>query len=324
MEKATPLPTSAIARVGVVILAYGSMPVHEPLFEDLLAAGVPPDRVIIVHNPSHQDELPPRRRAVAVAMMAMPRNLGYGAGMNAGIRKCLERGDQLVVLLTQDTRLGEGALQQLLTSARTLPEHGILAPVLMHRGSRRVFSAGGFHDRWGRVDHRRALPGSSVDVQDCDWVDGAALLVRREVFEVAGLLREDWFMYFEDAEFCVRAGRAGWRVGVVSSAIAHQVPGDGRRPGAYHFLYARNALAFARQVGGNRVIPVAIARSLGATFNHARVAFSPRTAANARRLGRTVVLSRLLGIMGYLSRHQGQPPVWLPGRGDVGRTARSE
>jgi len=49
-----------------------------------------------------------------------------------------------------------------------------------------------------------------------DCVSGACLLTRREVFDKVGMLKEDYFMYGEDIEFCYRANKAGWEVGVLS------------------------------------------------------------------------------------------------------------
>jgi len=49
-----------------------------------------------------------------------------------------------------------------------------------------------------------------------DCVSGACLLTKREVFEKVGMLKEDYFMYGEDIEFCYRVNRAGWEVGVLS------------------------------------------------------------------------------------------------------------
>jgi GT2 family glycosyltransferase len=52
------------------------------------------------------------------------------------------------------------------------------------------------------------------DHLDVDWVPGAALIVRREVVEVAGLLSEDVLMYGEDSEWCWRIRKAGFRIGL--------------------------------------------------------------------------------------------------------------
>jgi len=50
-----------------------------------------------------------------------------------------------------------------------------------------------------------------------NYVSGACLLTRREVFKKVGMLKEDYFMYGEDAEFCYRVYKAGWEIGVLAN-----------------------------------------------------------------------------------------------------------
>jgi GT2 family glycosyltransferase len=65
-------------------------------------------------------------------------------------------------------------------------------------------------------------PPMQVTVHECDWVSGASLMVRREVFEQIGLLDEGYFLYFEEADFCSRARKAGWQVWFVpESRVVH-------------------------------------------------------------------------------------------------------
>jgi GT2 family glycosyltransferase len=56
------------------------------------------------------------------------------------------------------------------------------------------------------------------DAHACDWVSGASLVVRREVVEDIGLMDEDFFLYFEEVDFCWRAKKAGWAIWYVPAA----------------------------------------------------------------------------------------------------------
>ena len=58
--------------------------------------------------------------------------------------------------------------------------------------------------RWSGVP---PIADSSHQTQ---WVAGASMMIRREVFDAIGLLDENYFMYFEEVDFCLRAYRAGW------------------------------------------------------------------------------------------------------------------
>jgi hypothetical protein len=78
-----------------------------------------------------------------------------------------------------------------------------------------------------------------------DWVSGACLMIRRDVIEAIGLLDEQYFLYYEEVDFCLRAHRAGWPCWYVPASRVMHIGGQstgvgvrGRRPGrlpAYFF-----------------------------------------------------------------------------------------
>ena len=65
-------------------------------------------------------------------------------------------------------------------------------------------------------------PPAPVATCSVDWVSGASLIVRSEVFRQVGLLDERYFMYYEETDFCLRANRAGWECWYVpASRVVH-------------------------------------------------------------------------------------------------------
>src|SRR5262249_6671991 len=65
-------------------------------------------------------------------------------------------------------------------------------------------------------------PPPQWEAHACDWVSGAALIVRREVLERIGPMDDGYFLYFEEVDYCTRARRAGWEVWFVpQSRIVH-------------------------------------------------------------------------------------------------------
>jgi GT2 family glycosyltransferase len=88
--------------------------------------------------------------------------------------------------------------------------------------------------------------GQYPHASDIDFASGCALLCRRAVLEQAGLLDERFFMYYEDAEWCVRIRKAGFRIVHVPTArVIHKIPLDARSDAPYVTYYmARNRLLF--------------------------------------------------------------------------------
>ncbi len=102
----------------------------------------------------------------------------------------------------------------------------------------------------GRIDWRlgrfREVP--SAGTTDCDFVITCAMVVRRAAFQAAGGFDEDYFVYHEDVDFCVRARRRGFGVRYEPSAVArHKVPPGKRRVPERLYYLLRNKYLFLRK-----------------------------------------------------------------------------
>jgi GT2 family glycosyltransferase len=238
--------------------------------------------------------------------------------MNAGIRAAIDDGARFLLLLTHDARLQPGTLDALLAAAGRAPDVGILGPALWSRAHDRPWSYGAVGAPWEWPTHRAEPPAAdAAGVADCEWVDGSVLLVRRELFEAVGLFEDRYFMYFEEPDLCLRARRAGWRVGVAVDAMAEQSPGVHRRRGAYIYLDARNGLEFARRLGGARCALARARVHLGHSWRltkwYAKDFRDPRVREEVHR----EVAGTMTALAHFARRRWGPPPGWLPGLGDV-------
>jgi len=106
---------------------------------------------------------------------------------------------------------------------------GITAPKIYYaEPPNRIWYAGGEISFWrGTARHpgiRETDRGQHDRARDVDYASGCALLARREVFEKVGLLDEGYPAYFEDADLCMRAARAGFRIRYVPGAkVWHRI-----------------------------------------------------------------------------------------------------
>ena len=85
-----------------------------------------------------------------------------------------------------------------------------------------------------------------------------------------GLLDETLFIYFEEADLCLRATSNGFAVGVVLAAEAEQESGQPARPGFHAYLISRNGLEYARRSAGMLGVGATVRRTLIESFNLAR------------------------------------------------------
>jgi GT2 family glycosyltransferase len=305
--------------LGVVVLCHGpdAQEHVRPLVLELIAQGAAPSNVTIVRNSSASDG-PFEAPAAGITVIKPGRNLGYAGGMNLGICDQQEKGRALILLLTMDVRLDRGAVTRLRAAAERDSEYGIFGPELRWTGTDRK-TWGARWDHVGKVDHVLTLPADydADGIVESDSIDGAVVLVRAKVIEDIGPLHDHLFMYYEETEFCLRAKRAGWRVGVVLGAVAEQSSGETRRPGAFNYLMARNGLEFARLVAGWRGVVATLWRDVVQSWRLLKMRFSPKSDARRRRFATVSLAALWLGVLAFIRRRWGPPPSDLPGSGDM-------
>lgn len=213
-------------------------------------------RIVVVDNGSPADARRRLRDGLdrRVEVVETGENLGYAAGNNVAIGPAVASGTRFVWIVNPDLVVAPDTLGRMVQTARTAPDAGCVGSRVVLGGSDppriwfdggRVDRAGGggsSHPEGGRFEHE--VP--PVGVRDVDFVTGANLLVRREVFEEVGLLPEEYFLYFEETDFQVRARRRGWRSVVDTTARAvHHKRSAARTPAPYYvYYYVRARLLF--------------------------------------------------------------------------------
>ncbi len=195
-------------------------------------AAIPGCRVVVVENASGDGSAEKIRAALTsegwtgwASLVVAERNGGFAYGNNLALRDALASGDppEFVHLLNPDTLVRPGALRALLAFMEGHPEVGIAGSRLegsdgrVQRSAFRFYSLAGELEtavRLGVVSRllagRVVAPPARDETHPTDWVCGASMMIRRRVFEDAGLFDEDYFLYFEEADFCLQARRAGW------------------------------------------------------------------------------------------------------------------
>lgn len=152
-------------------------------------------------------------------------NLGFAKANNQALQQAPGR---YLLLLNSDTVLHNNVFQPMLAFMDAHPAVGIAGPRLLNADGSRQYSCDFFPRRPLRLLREKILdgcwPGNRLtrrgkmahwDYQTnflVDYVIGAVLCIRRQTFELIGLLDEEFFMYAEDIDWCYRAVRAGWEI----------------------------------------------------------------------------------------------------------------
>jgi len=244
-----------------VVLNWNGVADTRRCLASLLVPGGP-ERVVVVDNGSGGGEgeaLRAERAADArVRCLLLPRNLGFAGGVNAGARAALEDGPADLLLLNNDAVLEPGALEALRAALAADPGAAAAGPrILLDDGSGRVWFGGGriaagigvaVHEGVGRPP---AAGGASP--RSCGFLTFCAVLIRAADWDGVGPLDEEFFAYWEDADWCARAAAAGRRLLHCPAAVArHRVSAAaGHRSPFQAYLLARGHVLFARKrLGG--------------------------------------------------------------------------
>lgn len=245
-------PSRPAPMVVVVILNWNNLPDTLECVESVLRSDYKHLAVLVVDNNSLEDPTTVLRdRYPSVCVLRTARNLGYGGGNNVGIRWAIDRGAVHVLLLNNDAIVSPDMVQRLVSAVDTDDRIGMVTPrVFYYDRPAEVYWDGGVID-WetGDTPHDSASLRVEDGVIASEWLDGCALLARVATIHEIGLLDDRYFLYFEDAEWSVRASRQGWKTAVVTMAHAwHKVSrstGGFANP-AVRFYYVRNQYRFLR------------------------------------------------------------------------------
>jgi GT2 family glycosyltransferase len=207
---------------------------------------LPGMQVAVCENGTGDDSAERIKKAIAengwgwwCTFTALSTNLGFTGGNNSLIRPALHSVDppEYILLLNADTVVRPNAFKALVDFMDRHPKVGIAGSRLEDPDETPQRSAFRFpsplgefegHLKLGMVSWllKRWVVAPPAPAESCttDWVAGASMIVRREVFHDIGLLDEGYFTYFEDVDFCFNARKAGWSTWYVpASRVVHLV-----------------------------------------------------------------------------------------------------
>ncbi|MFC1557970.1 glycosyltransferase family 2 protein [candidate division KSB1 bacterium] len=214
-------------------------------------------KIIVVDNYSEDDSYSKLKSEFDgdIVFIANESNLGFTGGNNVGITRALENNADYILLLNNDTIVDEQFLDELIKMAVSDDRIGILGPKIYYYSEPEViwFSGGRFNKLKGgmSVDGMGVSDnGQYDDVADVDYITGCALLMKSEMVRRIGILDEVYFIYAEEADFCFRANRNGYRVVYIpSSKVWHKVAQSfkGNYTPFYLYFQSKNRLLLIKK-----------------------------------------------------------------------------
>lgn len=241
------------ARISIISVNYNGFALTAAMIDSLRRHVTTPLEIVVVDNGSVRDEAALlRERYPDIVVLRSDENLGFAGGNNLGIR--VATGDCLL-LLNNDTEVTDDTLHYLTETLDTDPSIGAVCPKIRFWAPPQAIQFAGYTPLT-RITLRNALIGfgqsddGTFDTpHETPYAHGAAMMVRRGVVEKAGLMPEEYFLYYEELDWSERIREAGYRIAYDPRAtVFHKESATtGQQSPLRSYYLTRNRLLFARR-----------------------------------------------------------------------------
>lgn len=245
--------------LAIIILNYNSFDDTKREVNSLLNEGVSPQSIYVVDNNSKdRQEIQKLGTQNQINYILSDHNGGYAYGNNLAVKKAIEDGKNYFLLLNPDIEISLTSIEQLYKDLQEFSNVGIIGPRICYRNDRnKIFSDGGllFPEQGFMGGHANGEQAkNSIKASDYNYnikyVDGSALMFKKEILDEIGFMNENFFMYYEESEWCLRLLKnTNWKIAVNTKCEAYNIASD--KGSFYEYYMTRNRIWVCRLYNGN-------------------------------------------------------------------------
>lgn len=235
----------------VILVNYNGINDTLDCIKSILATQREGVSIVVVDNASDKDEtIEVKNKYPNVITIRSTVNGGFSGGNNIGIKYALEHGATYIMLLNNDTIIAPDMISLLLNYCN---DKTITVPKMLYYSEKeKVWYGGGEINRWtGTAVHcgmnKKEVPQSR---RFCTFATGCCMMIKADIFTTIGLLNENYFMYSEDVDFCIRLLNYGIKIEYIPQAkLWHKVgASSGGEMSPFSTYYGtRNRLSLIRE-----------------------------------------------------------------------------
>ncbi len=185
--------------------------------------------IVVVDNSSQDNSIKKLEKLNNIKLIKSNENNGFASGNNIGIKYAIENGAQYILLLNNDTTIEKNAISILVEQLKNHNELGIIGSRIMYYDNRELINYCGGDINWLKAtsihnNYKEKFNNNIEKFFYTNFITGCCMLIKKEVFEKVGYLPEEYFMYYEDVDFCIKVKEAGYKLGIdTNSVIYHKV-----------------------------------------------------------------------------------------------------
>ena len=245
--------TNSFPLVSIITVNYNQSLTTIDLLESLSNISYPNIEIIVVDNASPNDNPSiMKEKHPSIILVESVINYGFAGGNNLGIMRA--RGDY-VLLLNNDVVVPVGFLEPLVNKFLKNPGYGAISPKIHYYHHPNTIQYAGFTQIDSKTVRNITIGKGEQDKGQYDndyetaYAHGAAMMVPMEVIKHVGLMSYEFFLYYEEADWCQRIKNAGYKIGYVhNSMVRHKESVTTGKMGSLKVYYlTRNRLVFMRR-----------------------------------------------------------------------------
>ncbi|HEY9864498.1 MAG TPA: glycosyltransferase, partial [Candidatus Obscuribacterales bacterium] len=174
---------------------------------------------IIIINNSLDDLSIHRLKSPSISVFDTPENIGFGRACNIGLTWVYQQDSQAIVwLINPDAYLSKNALSPTIELFKDYPELSILGTVIYNHKGELEFTEGQFNPKIGIIQVSNQLSETlrNQTYQLTAWVSGCSILINLKNFRECPQFDPNYFLYYEDFDFCLRYRNQGHQIGITA------------------------------------------------------------------------------------------------------------
>lgn len=241
--------------VSVITVNFNHSHITEALLDSISDKNhYQPIEIIVVDNASAINPIPAwQNKYKHIKFIRSEVNLGFAGGNNLGIKEA--KGEYLF-FVNNDTEFTDGLIETLVNTLNAHPEVGMVSPKIRYYDKPDMLQYVGFTPMNYYTARNNCIGQFETDKGQYDnltgetgFIHGAAMLVRKDAVQKAGVMHENYFLYYEEMDWCERVRKAGYKIWVNTNALIYHKESVtvGGKSTLKEFFMNRNRILFIRR-----------------------------------------------------------------------------
>lgn len=255
-----------ISNLSIVIVSMNLRDDTAACINSLVKASASLSQITVVDNCSTDDSPAFLREKFGSTLNIIEAgvNKGYAYGVNLGVENILPNGTRWIFLMNNDTVVAENFFHEMMSVAERFGEkYAIFGPlILFHSDQDKIWYLGDRLIPGTMITYNpyfmKQLPKNTASVMPVDFLNGCGMMVRRDVFEKAGLWETAFFMYGDEVDFKFRTHQLNFKMACVTTAkMWHKVSTIMKQfPPKTRYLRTRNQIWVYRKYSQGLDLPI--------------------------------------------------------------------